>query len=217
MSGKKIQILNCSAIKSWYFTSTECLYMCVRKPTSCTVELYMTPVKTGKWLFSVFQFPCSIRTALFLSFSLWKDRRSQGFLLLTSFSFSLVLFLHYGSLFCTLTSLFHSPSLLSYFVAFTLSCSLLPSVFLFSLSLSLTRSASPPSSQLSCSGIVPDHSTSKYLLLTVALCSPHLDHVILKSEGTALLFSMRACSWLRNKKPRAGEGKAMSPTAEPVR
>ncbi len=48
-----------SAVKNWHFTSAECLYMCVRKPTSCTVELYMTPVKMRKWLFSVFQFPCS--------------------------------------------------------------------------------------------------------------------------------------------------------------
>lgn len=125
--------------------------------------------------------------------------------------------LHFYSLLsyflCTLTSLFHSPSLLSNFLAFR---SLLHSVafrlFLFSaLSLSLLslRSASPPSSQLSCSGIVPDHSTSKYLLLTVALCSPHLDHVILKSEGTTLQISMSACLRQRGKKrQRAGEGES---------
>lgn len=204
-----------SAAKNWYFTSTECL--CVRKPTSCTVELYMTPVKTGKWLFSVFQFPCSIRPALFL-FSLQRDRRSQGFLILTSLSFSLslVLFQHFSSLFCHLTSLFHSPSLLSYFLVSALSCAL-QSTFCFLLLVFLVRSASPPSSQLSCSGIVPDHWTSKYLLLMVALCSPHLDHVILKSEGTALLFSMSACSQRRKKRQRAGEGKTTSPTAKPAR
>lgn len=138
-----------------------------------------------------------------------------------SFSLSLVLFLHFCSLFCTLTSLFHSPFLLSYFPAFPLSCTLLPSVSSCALflprSVFLARSASPSSSQLSCSGIVRDHSTSKYLLLTVALCSPHLDHVILKSEGTALLFSMSACSRWREKDQEQEEGKAMSPTAEPAR
>lgn len=57
-----------------------------------------------------------------------------------SFSLSLVLFPHFCSLFCTLTSLFHSPSLLSYFLAFPLSCTLLPSVsFCFLLSPSLSH------------------------------------------------------------------------------
>lgn len=104
--------------------------------------------------------------------------------------------------------LFPSSCSLLHFVAF---CLLLFSAPSLSLSVSLSRSASPPSSQLSCSGIVPDHSTSKYLLLTVALCSPHLGHVILKSEGTALLFSMSACSRKRKRDREQERGKRCHP------
>ena len=143
-----------------------------------------------------------------------------------SLSFALSLVLHFCSLFCTLTSLFNSPSFLSNFPRF---CALLHSIafclFLFStLSLSLGLSlfcslCFTSFSQLSCSGIVPDHSTSKCLLLTAALCSPHLDHVIFKSEGTALLFSMSACFTAEEKETKAweGGGRVMSPTSEPAR
>lgn len=104
------------------------VYICVRKPTSCTVKLYMTPVKTGKWLFSVFLFPCSIRAAVFFLFlTIERDRRSQAPLLLTSLSRS------YSLYSCTLLFLLHSHlSFLCSFVlfpSFALSCTLLPSVF----------------------------------------------------------------------------------------
>lgn len=114
---------------------------------------------------------------------------------------------------CALSHLSFIPLLFCLWM-FSLALCCLPSLPVFcSLSLFLSllslRSASPPSSQLSCSGIVPDHSTSKYLLLTVALCSPHLDHVILKSEGTTLQISMSACLRQRGeKRQRAGEGES---------
>ena len=138
-----------SAVKNWHFTSTERLYVCVRKPTSCTVELYMTPVKTGKWLFSVFQFPCSIRTALF-PFSLWRDH-SVSFSLHLSFIRTLSCLIS-----ALLLSLLHTYISLSFpfsFVLFPSVCSLLHSVafclFLFSapslpLSLPLSLSLSWP-------------------------------------------------------------------------
>lgn len=91
-------------------------------------------------------------------------------------------------------------------------CCLLSHFIFCSLSLSAALSFTSSSSALCCSGIAPDHSASKYRLLTVGLCSPHLDHVILKSGGTALLFSMSACLWRRGEKKTEQErGKRCHP------
>lgn len=121
--------------------------------------------------------------------------------------------------FCPSSLLFYvfspyfTPLLLFPSLRLSLALCCLLSYFIFcSLSLSAALSFTSSSSALCCSGIAPDHSTSKYRLLTVALCSPHLDHVILKSGGTALLFSLSACSQRRGEKKTAQErGKRCHP------
>lgn len=185
--------------------------MCVRKSTSCAVELYMTPVKTRK-----FEFPCSVGMV---------QRRNITHLpsSYSSLSFSL-----YFVLFplCSLHIYIFLSSPFS-FVEFPSFCFLLLSVticlFLFLLSLSLSLSfwptwlhLFPPSSAALGLSLIILHQNI-FSSLFPALCSSHLDHVILKSEGTAFAVFNEDLFAEEEKRLGAGERQAMSPTAEPGR
>lgn len=102
--------------------------------------------------------------------------------------------------FCLIFSL-----LLSHFVAF---CLILFSALPLCLSGPLWPHLLPLSSAALGSSLTIRHQNIYSSLLP---CSPHLDHVILKSEGTALLFSMSACSWKRKRDWEQERGKRCHP------
>lgn len=109
-----------------------------------------------------------------------------------SFLFSLVLFFS----FCPILHFFY----LLLFSALSLS---------LSLSLFLASSTSPPSSQLSCSGIVPDHSTSKYLLFTVSCpVFPSSRPCNIKVRGDSLCCFQWVLVRGRRKETESGKGES---------
>lgn len=178
----------------------------------------MTPVKIRKWLFS---FPIPL---------LHQDGREtedhkRSFLLHLSFILT-----H----FCLISTLLHS--LLHFYISFisilfclisqlllflALCCLLSP--YFCSLSVSLYLSLLPAQLHIPSLGsaalglsLIIEHQNI-FSSLFPGLCSPHLDHVILKSEGTAFAVCNESLFVEKEKRPGAGKGKAMSPTAEPAR
>lgn len=138
------------------------------------------------------------------------DRRPQGFLRLSNVFLCRSLFFHVSMF---LAALVHVPLFLP---GFSPSRSVASCPILFSFLSFFLPSTSVSSARL----LLRDRSTPKYRLLVVALCSPHLDHIILKSEGTARLLSMRARSrrgesgrkYIKKKKGREQErGKRCHP------
>lgn len=172
-------------MKYLHFTSTE--HLCVRKATSGTTWQLSRP-GNGCSLFSNSPAPSGRPW----SFSHCRETvgHSVSFFLTSLFHFQPLLsyFCHFSLYLAAFIS--HIPLFSSsYFLVCALSCTLLPSVsFCFLLSLSLFLYHFWPALLL----LLPLSSAALWLFLIiqhhVALCSPHLDHIILKSEGTALLF-----------------------------
>lgn len=189
--------------------------MCVREPASCNVELYMAPVKIRKWLFS-FPIPPLHRDG-----GETEDHKCC-FLLHLSFILTHFLFPHFCTLCCFFTSLAFpfalvlSPSFCSFLhsVAFCLFSSVAVSLYIFLLPAQL-HVPSLSSAALGLSLIIQHQNI--FSSLFPGLCSPHLNHVILKSEGTAFAVFNESLFVEKEKRPGAGKGKAMSHTAEPAR
>lgn len=162
-------------------------YACQEARIHVLWKLYMTPVRSRKWLFSVSQFPCSTMPW----FPFCHRRQTEDHRVSSVFLTSSSAILSRFTLACSLVNLpmFLFLSLL-FLPVFSPSRSVASCPILFSFLSFFLPSTSVSSARL----LLRDRSTPKYRLLAVALCSPHLDHIILKSEGTARLLSMRACS-----------------------
>lgn len=203
--------------KTWLFTSGECLYtVCVSESRNHAVRnstWHLSGPGNGSSLFSNSPAPwCRC------SFCHCGETRPQGFLLPTCLLSQLSLVLRFLPILRSYIPSFYSSPPFSLAPAF--SCTLLPPVpFYFLLSLSFCRAQLHL--LLLSSLLLWDCAWSFDIKISSPHCCPVFPssrpcNIKVRGDGPAV-FTERLFAAEGGKKDGAGEGKAMSPTAEPAR